>query len=104
MLEDVDVFAGHLVVPERDDGACSCASFDLATRRRARDRLRRAGLQRRTRAATPSSTPTTLRFVYTSLTTPASVYDYDVATRERVLRSASRCWRLRSGAVRERAH
>ncbi|MEP7140433.1 MAG: prolyl oligopeptidase family serine peptidase, partial [Caldimonas sp.] len=28
----------------------------------------------------------TLRFVYTSMTTPASTFDYDLATRERVLR------------------
>ena len=34
----------------------------------------------------PSSRRRSLRFVYTSLTTPASTYDYDLATRERVLR------------------
>ena len=55
MLDDVDVFAGHLAVTERVAGSLQLRVIDLASRRRPRDRLRRAGVQRAHRAATPSS-------------------------------------------------
>ena len=46
MLDDVDVFAGHLAVTERVAGSLQLRIVDLAQRRRAHGRLRRAGLQR----------------------------------------------------------
>ena len=46
MLDDVDVFAGHLAVTERVAGSLQLRIVDLAARRRAHDRLRRAGVQR----------------------------------------------------------
>lgn len=37
-------------------------------------------------ASNPSTATTILRFVYTSLTTPATTYDFDMATRERTVK------------------
>jgi oligopeptidase B len=85
MLDDIDVFAGHLVVTERDAGSLQLRVFDLA-----------AGGEHTVAFDEPAYSvhasgnaefeTTTLRFVYTSLTTPASTFDYDLVTRERVLR------------------
>ena len=84
MLDDVDVFAGHLVVTERVAGSPQLRIVDLK------------GGDHTIEFAEPAHSVHTsgnaefetasLRFVYTSLTTPASTYDYDLATRERVLR------------------
>ena len=46
MLDDVDVFAGHLAVTERVAGSLQLRIVDLASGDDAHDRLRRAGLQR----------------------------------------------------------
>ena len=85
MLDDVDVFAGHLAVTERVAGSLQLRIVDLG-----------AGGGHTVAFDEPAYSvhaggnaefeTTTLRFVYTSLTTPASTYDYDLATRERVLR------------------
>lgn len=77
-------FAGHLVVHEWD---------------RAQQRLRAFGRDRSVTvvdtgdephelslAANPMYDTTVVRFSYQSLTTPASVYDHDLATGERILR------------------
>ena len=57
-----------------------------------------------TPAATPSSRRRTLRFVYTSMTTPASTYDYDAGEPRARAEEAPAGARLRPVAVRERAH
>ncbi len=85
MLDEVDVFAGHLVVTERVEGSLQLRVFDL---------LR--GDEHTIAFDEPAYTVHTggnaefqsrsLRFVYASMTTPASTYDYDLGTRERVLR------------------
>ena len=46
MLDDVDVFAGHLAVTERVAGSLQLRVIDLRSRRRPHDRLRRARVQR----------------------------------------------------------
>ena len=92
MLEDVDVFAGHYVVHEREDGlvrlrvttappadshhvAFPEPSYDVAPSR------------------TPEFHAAAYRFRYQSLVTPASVFDYDVARRARSrCSSRPRCW------------
>ena len=85
MLDEVDVFAQHLVVTERVEGSLQLRVFDL---------LR--GDEHTIAFDEPAYTVHTsgnaefqsrsLRFVYASMTTPASTYDYDLGTRERVLR------------------
>lgn len=84
-LEEFEMFRDHLVLEERREGL-------------SRLRVRRwdgkddhyvefaepaylAGI-----GANPEMDSTTLRYNYTSLTTPSSTYDYDMAKRERVLR------------------
>ncbi|MEO8079033.1 MAG: hypothetical protein ABI641_00790, partial [Caldimonas sp.] len=85
MLDDVDVFAGHAVVTERAAGSLRLRVIDL-----------RGGGEHTVAFDEPACSvhvgamaefeTASLRFVYTSLTTPASTFDYDMATRERVLR------------------
>ena len=57
----------------------------LRRRRRARAGDARGGLRHRRPPPTPSSTTTTLRFTYTSLVTPGTVFDEDLDTGERTL-------------------
>jgi oligopeptidase B len=85
MLDDIDVFAGHLVVTQRVEGLLQLRVMDL-----------KAGDEHVVAFDEPAYSvhasgnaefdTRTLRFVYTSLTTPPSTYDYDLDTRERVLR------------------
>jgi oligopeptidase B len=85
MLEDVDVFARHMVVTERVAGNLQLRVWDLETGEDHAIAFDEA-------AYTVGGTSNiefdthTYRFAYTSLATPHSVYDYDMTTRERVLR------------------
>src|SRR5262245_10596918 len=85
MLEDVDLFQGYRVLHERDQGLEQLVITDLDsgdTHRIAFDEpaYSLAG------EANPQWETRTFRYVYQSMTTPDTVYDYDMATRERVLR------------------
>jgi oligopeptidase B len=84
-LDGVDAFAGHLVLYERADAVARIVVMDPDTR--AMDVIEQPEA---VSTAYPGENPefdtTTLRFGYTSLVTPASVFDYDVVTGERVLR------------------
>ena len=89
MLDDVDVFAYHLAVTERVAGSLQLRIVDLASGQG-------KGGDHTIAFDEPAYSvhsggnaefdTTTLRFVYTSMTTPASTWDYDLATRERVLK------------------
>jgi oligopeptidase B len=85
MLDDFDLFAGHLVVTERVAGSLELRVVDLAGGGEHRIAFEEAACSVHT-SANPEFEATTLRFVYTSMTTPASTFDYDLRTRERVLR------------------
>ncbi len=85
MLDDVDVFAGHLAVTERVAGSLQLRVFDLAAGDDHAIAFDEPAYSVHTSGNAEFETAT-LRFVYTSLTTPASTFDYDLATRERVLR------------------
>jgi len=85
MLDDVDVFAGHLAVTERVAGSLQLRVIDLASGDDHAIAFDEPAYSVHTSGNAEFET-TTLRFVYTSLTTPASTYDYDLATRERVLK------------------
>jgi oligopeptidase B len=85
MVEDVDVFARHMVVTERVAGALQLHVFDLEHGGEHAIAFEQAaytvGL-----AANAEFDTTTLRYAYASLAEPPSTWDYDLATRERVLR------------------
>jgi oligopeptidase B len=85
LLDGFDVFRSHLVLYEREGGL-----------RRIRVRELPSGREHHVSFAEPVYTvfgganseydTGTLRFTYTSLVTPSSVYDYDMRTRERELK------------------
>lgn len=85
MLEDVDLFAQHMVVQERDRGAQKLRVFDLAQGGSHHIELPEAVCA--AGADVNAEFDTTLfRFAYTSLVTPHSIYDYDMATRALTLK------------------
>ena len=85
MLDDVDVFASHLAVTERVAGSLQLRIVDLMKGAAHTVAFDEPAYSVHTSGNAEFGTGN-LRFVYTSLTTPASTYDYDLATRERVLR------------------
>jgi len=85
MLDDVDVFASHLAVTERVAGSLQLRIVDLASGESHTIAFDEPAYSVHTGGNAEFETRV-LRFVYTSLTTPASTFDYDVATRERTLR------------------
>ena len=85
MLDDIDVFAEHLVVTERVEGSLQLRIFDLARGGEHTVAFDEPAYSVRT-SGNAEFAASSLRFVYTSMTTPASTYDYDFATRERVLK------------------
>ena len=84
-IEAVDAFRDHLVLVERDQGLRGIAIEHLATGARHRiafnEPVYTAGL-----GANPEFDTRLLRFTYTSLVTPASVFDYDMDRRTRELK------------------
>lgn len=80
MLEDVDLFARHMVVQERDRGAQRLRVFDLAS-----GDSHHIALPESVCAAgadiNAEFDTTSFRLAYTSLVTPHSIYDYDMAAR-----------------------
>jgi oligopeptidase B len=83
-LLDVDAFAGHLVVSLRREGLTALRvlpadgpAYDIDFP----EPVYSVGL-----AANPEFETTSIRLGYSSLVTPDSVYDYDLRTREMVLR------------------
>ncbi|MEK7701024.1 MAG: S9 family peptidase [candidate division NC10 bacterium] len=84
MLEGVDVFAGHYVVQERQDGLVRLRVTDLSTGESHRVRFPEPAYE-----VTPEGNAEfaarRYRFRYQSLITPPSVFDYDMTARERTL-------------------
>lgn len=84
MLEDIDLFQYYRVLHERDKGLAQLVITDLdsgATHRIAFDEPAYS----LSGEANPEWETRTFRYVYESMTTPDTVYDYNMATRERVL-------------------
>ena len=86
-LEDVDAFAGHVVISQRSNGITQLRVLRLDTLGVTEDYLMEfdhpiytVGL-----GGNPEFTQPTLRLGYTTMTTPSGVYDYDVPTRELTL-------------------
>jgi len=80
MLEDVDVFEGHYVVHEREDGLIRLRVVDRAT-----DDFHHVAFPEPSydivQEPNAEYAATDYRFRYQSLITPSSVFDYDVRTR-----------------------
>jgi len=85
MLDDVDVFARHVVVTERAAGNLRLRVIDLDSGDDHAIAFDEPAYSVHTTGNAEFETRA-LRFVYTSMTTPASTFDYDLATRERVLK------------------
>jgi oligopeptidase B len=87
-LEDVDAFAGHLVVHQRSNGLTQLRILELGADGVADDYL--VGFDDEIYTIGSGGNPAwgqpTVRLGYTTMRTPASVYDYDVRTRELSLR------------------
>ena len=84
MLEDVEVFAGHHVVHERQDGLVGLRITALADGAVHHVQFPEPAYDVASEANAEFRTGT-YRFSYQSLITPPSVFDYDVTSRERVL-------------------
>ncbi|GGC13167.1 oligopeptidase B [Parapedobacter defluvii] len=84
LLEDVDEFKDFLVVSERKNGLIQLAIRDLKD-----GSQHYLDFGEEAYTAYPSNNPeyntATLRYGYTSLTTPSSTYDYDMNTRKKTL-------------------
>lgn len=83
-IEGVDAFAGHLVITERVEGLKRLRVINTATEEQhtvAFDEPAYTFFEERNEEYSTSL----FRFTYSSLTTPRSVFDYNMATRERTL-------------------
>src|SRR6185295_5508371 len=84
MLEDLDCFAHHRVVTEREDGLVRLRIIDLSG-----GASHRVDFPEPVYSVTPGNNreydAVTFRYGYQSFTTPASVYDYDMTTRTAAL-------------------
>lgn len=84
MVSGLDLFAGHAVAVEREDGLPHLRVVDLASNAQYRvdfpEPVYAAGPQNNAEFETP-----VFRFGYQSFTTPPSVYDFDMTTKERKL-------------------
>ncbi|WP_425067563.1 S9 family peptidase [Reyranella sp.] len=81
----VDLYAGHLVRLERSNALPSIVIRDLATGAEHKIAFDETAYSLDMIGGYEFDT-TTLRFAYSSMTTPGEVYDYDMATRQRTLR------------------
>nr|WP_249785674.1 MULTISPECIES: S9 family peptidase [unclassified Bradyrhizobium] len=82
---DLDLYAGHLVRLERANALPSVVIRDLASGEEHAISFDEAAYSLDTMGSYEFAT-TTLRFAYSSMTTPSEVYDYDMVKRTRVLR------------------
>jgi oligopeptidase B len=84
-LESAEAFAGHLVLREREEGLRRLRIRDLDTGKDHHVDFEEP-VYAVYGARNPEFDTTTLRFRYASLTTPMSVFDYDMSSRKRDLR------------------
>ncbi|MFN4015068.1 MAG: S9 family peptidase [Reyranella sp.] len=82
---DIELFAGHLARLERANALPSIVIRDLATADEHAIAFDETAYALDMAGGYEFDT-TTLRFVYSSMATPSEVYDYDMATRRRILR------------------
>jgi oligopeptidase B len=89
-IESVNAFRDYLVISERENGLQQIRIRDLTAQGEVGPAGHSITFPEPTYGAFVGDNPEfdthTLRFMYTSLVTPMSVYDYDLKTRNRVLR------------------
>lgn len=85
LLEGIDVFKDHLVITERKNGLLQLRIRNIRTNA---EHYVDFGEPAYTAYAgsNPEYNSSNLRYIYTSLTTPSSVYDYDMESREKQLK------------------
>jgi oligopeptidase B len=97
MLSAADVFQSHIVLSEREDGLpylrivdMAQATANVAAKGQALEASHRIEFTEPAYSASLSANPefvtTQIRYQYESFITPRSVFDYDLQTRERILR------------------
>jgi oligopeptidase B len=83
-IEDIDLFAGHLVLSEWEKGLEQIEIFDFQTNKRHRvefpEPVYSASLSQNREFANP-----VVRYNYQSLVTPSSIFDYNMNTRQATL-------------------
>ncbi|MFN7947551.1 MAG: S9 family peptidase [Blastocatellia bacterium] len=84
MLEDIDCFAGHLVIYERENGLQKLKITDLASNKSHYIEFPEP-VYSAFGNANPEFNTTKFRFSYQSFITPNSIFEYDVKTRQREL-------------------
>ncbi|MGG6298247.1 S9 family peptidase [Leptolyngbya sp. AN02str] len=84
LIEGVSTFADHLIVYERQAGVPNVRVRQLSTQAEHLIDFPEP-IYEVMEGANPEFHTTTLRFTYTSLLTPSSVFDYDLNTRDRLL-------------------
>ncbi len=84
-LMDIELYSGHLVRLERANALPAIIIRDLETAKEHAIAFDEAAYSLDTMGGYEFDT-TNLRFSYSSMTTPSEVYDYDMATRTRILR------------------
>jgi oligopeptidase B len=84
MLEDIDTFKDFFVLKERDDGSVKLRIFDTKTMQDHHVAFDETVYSTNGTANAEFDTKN-YRFVFNSLATPASVYDYNPATRNKAL-------------------
>ncbi len=86
-LEDVDAFAGHLVVHQRSEGLTQLRILELGPDGVGDDYLVEFDQEVYTvgSGGNPNFAQPTVRLGFTTMAVPSSVYDYDVRTRELTL-------------------
>ena len=83
-IDNLDLFANHAVVSERENGLEHLRILDLTTKESHRVALPEPTYELAV-DENPEFNTTTLRFRYQSLVTPNAVYDYDMSRRVRTL-------------------
>src|ERR1039458_7319193 len=83
-IDDLGVFTNHFVLAEREKGLPQISVYDIATGAAHRIEFPEASYAVAMEENAEFNT-TKLRYTYESLTTPSSVYDYDMITHERTL-------------------
>ncbi len=84
-LEGIEVFSQYLVVQERSEGLLRIRVMPQNTEEKEHYLDFGEAAYTAYTSSNPEFDTTTLRYGYTSLTTPNSVYDYDMSTRDKVL-------------------
>ena len=83
-IEGLTFFANHIVVSEREGGLMYLRVIDAKTKASHRITTQESDYAL-SLSRNPEFDTTTIRFSYTSMVTPQSIYDYDLMTRERKL-------------------